>query len=407
MYTAGLFMHIIKAFCCTFLRVLGVGWGVSECVCLVCSLLALVGPLQDLLPQAGDQSRTDEARQVIEDSYFRKTDTDELENASISGMVKEISRANEDKFSHYFDPATYRRFEDSKDGKFSGIGLSVGEDKRGLLVINVFEGTPAEKAGITAGDLVVAVEGKSLAGVSADAAASQIKGRPGTKVTITVVDGKTGKKRELDVQRAEVKIPSVSSRIERSAGEKIGYVSLAGFTTGAHGELRAAIESLLRDGAEGIVFDLRGNGGGLLNEAVLTTSIFQEDGPVVTIEGRSRDKQVLDATGGALDPGPVAVLVDGNTASASEIVTAALKENDLATVIGTRTFGKGVFQEVIPLDAGGALDITVGEYLTADGTSILGKGVIPDERVADKDPSDGDDVLDAGLAEVAAKLKAG
>ena len=128
---------------------------------------------------------------------------------------------------------------------------------------------------------------------------------------------------------------------------------------------------------------------------------------MVTIEGRARDEQTLNATGDSIDPGPVAVLVDGNTASASEIVTAALKENGLATVIGTRTFGKGVFQEVIPLDAGGALDITVGEYLTADGTSILGKGVVPDQRVVDKDPSDGDDVLDAGLAEVASQLKEG
>ena len=374
-------------------------------IAVAVALLALIGPLQDLLPEAGGMSRSAEARQLIEDSYFRETDTDELEDASITGMVKEISRANKDKFSHYFDPATYRRFQDSTSGKFSGVGLSVGEDKRGLLVIKVFEGTPAEAAGITAGDLVVAVEGKSLAGVSSDAAASQIKGKPGTEVAITVRDGKTGKREDLEVERAEVKIPAVASKMEKVDGDKIGYVSLAGFTTGAHGELRRAIDALLRRGAEGIVFDLRGNGGGLLNEAVLTTSIFQEKGPVVTIEGRARDEQTLNATGDSIDPGPVAVLVDGNTASASEIVTAALKENDLATVIGTRTFGKGVFQEVIPLDAGGALDITVGEYLTADGTSILGKGVVPDQRVVDEDPSDGDDVLDAGLAEVAAQLK--
>lgn len=382
--------------------------GILAGIAVAVALLALVGPLQDLLPEAGDLSRTDEARQVIEDSYFRETETDELENASITGMVKEISRANEDKFSHYFDPATYRRFQDSTSGKFSGIGLSVGEDKRGLLVIKVFEDTPAEAAGIEAGDLVVAVEGKSLAGVSSDAAASRIKGKPGTEVAITVLDGKTGEEEDLDVERAEVKIPAVDSKMERVDGDEIGYVSLAGFTTGAHGELRNAIDSLLRRGAEGIIFDLRGNGGGLLNEGVLTTSIFQEEGPVVTIEGRARDEQTLDATGGAIDDiGPVAVLVDGNTASASEIVTAALKENGLATVIGTRTYGKGVFQEVIPLDAGGALDITVGEYLTADGTSILGKGVVPDQRVVDKDPSDGDDVLDAGLAEVASQLKEG
>jgi carboxyl-terminal processing protease len=204
-----------------------------------------------------------------------------------------------------------------------------------------------------------------------------------------------------------VKIPSVEAKMKHLGDHKIGYVSLAGFTRGAHGELRNAISGLLDEGAEGLVFDLRDNGGGLLDEGVLVASIFQNSGPVVTIEGRERAKQTLEATGDALDVGPVAVLVNGNTASASEIVTAALKENGLATVVGTRTYGKGVFQEVIPLDAGGALDLTVGEYLTADGTSILGKGVVPDERVVDPDPSNGDKVLNAGLAEVRSELKGG
>lgn len=369
------------------------------------ALLSLVGPLQDLLPETRSQSRSDEARQVIEDSYFRETDPGELDNASISGMVKQISRANEDKFSHYFDPSTYARFQQSTSGEFSGIGLSVGAAKRGLRVSMVFADTPAERAGIATGDLITRVGDKSLAGVGPTAAASQIKGPPGTKVTITVVDGKTGRERDLEVERANVKIPSVQSKMKHLGGHRIGYVSLAGFTRGAHGELRDAIAGLLRDGAEGLVFDLRNNGGGLLDEGVLVASIFQDSGPVVTIQGRERDKQTLGATGDALDTGPVAVLVNGNTASASEIVTAALKENDLATVVGTRTYGKGVFQEVIPLDAGGALDLTVGEYLTADGTSILGKGVVPDERVVDPDPSDGDEVLDAGLAAVRSELK--
>lgn len=369
------------------------------------ALLSLIGPLQDLLPDTDSPSRSNEARQVIQDSYFRETDADELNNASITGMVKEISKANDDKFSHYFDPAAYRRFEQSTSGQFTGIGLSVSRAKRGLRVSQVFEHTPAERAGIKTGDLIIAVSGKSLAGVGPTVAADQIKGPEGTTVTITVVDGQTGHERDLDVERAAVKIPAVVSKMKHEGDDKIGYVRLASFTRGAHGELRDAISKLLEDGAEGVVFDLRENGGGLLDEGVLVASIFQDSGPVVTIEGRERDRQTLDATGDALDTGPVAVLVDGNTASASEIVTAALKENDLATVIGTRTYGKGVFQEVIPLDAGGALDITVGEYLTADGTSILGKGVVPDERVVDPDPSDGDDVLDAGLAKVASELK--
>src|SRR5699024_6795523 len=140
---------------------------------------------------------------------------------------------------------------------------------------------------------------------------------------------------------------------KRVGDTQVAYVQLATFSSGAHGELRKEIERLQRRGAEGLVLDLRGNGGGLLDEAVLVTSLFQKSGPVVTIEGRAQDRKTLDATGDVIEGlGPMAVLVDGNTASASEIVTAALKENDLATVIGTRTFGKDVFQEVVPLDAG-------------------------------------------------------
>jgi carboxyl-terminal processing protease len=386
------------------LGTLAVGLLVGAAVAV--ALLAFVGPLQDLLPESGEQSRAAEAQQVIEDSYFRPTDSEDLQNASIEGMVKRISKENDDKFSHYFDPATFKQFEASTSGKFSGIGVTVTETKRGLRVAQVFDGAPAEDADIDVGDVIVGVNGKPLKGVSADAAAAQIKGPPGTSVELAVVDGQTGKRSDVEVERANVKVPAVTGKMEKVDGHEVAYVALAGFTRGAHGELRDEIEKLDDKGAEGLVFDLRGNGGGLVDEAVLVQSIFQEDGPVVTIEGRARDKKTFDVTGDPLpDIGPIAVLVDGNTASASEIVSAALKENDLATIVGTRTYGKGVFQEVIPLDAGGALDITVGEYLTSDGTSILGKGVTPDIRVEDKDVSDGDAVLDAGLERVGSELQ--
>jgi len=379
--------------------------GLLAGVAVAVALLAFVGPLQDLLPDNRTPTRAAEAQQVIEDSYFRPTDSKELQNASIDGMVKRISKENDDKFSHYFDPAAYKRFQASTSGQFSGIGVTVTATKQGLRVAQVFAGAPARDAGIGPGDVIVGVNRKSIAGVSADAAATRIKGPPGTSVRLTVVDAGSGEKRQVEVERANVKVPVVAGRLERAGDHEIAYVALASFTKGAHGELRSEIEKLDRRGAEGLVFDLRGNGGGLVDEAVLVQSIFQKEGPVLTIEGRTREQHTFDVTGDPLEGiGPIAVLVDGNTASASEIVTAALKENHLATVIGTRTYGKGVFQEVIPLEAGGALDLTVGEYLTANGTSILGKGVVPDERVVDKDTSDGDAVLDAGLDRVASEL---
>ena len=369
------------------------------------ALLAYVGPIQDLLPDRGELSRAEEAQQIIEDSYFRPTDSEELQDASINGMIRRISEENDDRFSHYFDPKTFKQFNAATSGEFSGIGVTVTETNRGLRVAQVFEGAPAADASIDIDDEIVAVNGKSLKGVSSDAAAAQIKGPAGTTVELTVVDGESGKRRDVEVERAKVSVPAVTGRMEEVDGRKVAYVTLTGFTRGAHGELGAEIRELQDKGAEGLVFDLRGNGGGLVDEAVLVQSIFQEEGPVLTIEGRSRSEKTFDVTGEPIpDLGPIAVLVDGNTASASEIVTAALQQNDLATVVGTRTFGKGVFQEVIPLEAGGALDITVGEYLTADGTSILGTGVTPDIRVEDRDVSDGDGVLDAGLRQVGSEL---
>ena len=373
-------------------------------------IVAFVDPVNEVLPGHDDESRTDQARQIIEDSYFRKTDGTELEDASIDAMVRKISKENEDKFSHYLDAEAFDHFQVLNSGEFSGIGTSVGKDKLGLEVVQVYPKSPAKKAGIVPGDLIVAVEGESLRGVSSAKAAERIQGEPGTEVELTIQNGRTGKRRTIDVERASVRIPVVDSRMERTAdGSKVGYVSLASFSRGAHAEVRKAIEGLEERGAEGIVFDLRSNGGGLLDEAVLVTSIFQDEGRIVSISGRERDEQTFDATGDALeDIGPLVVLTNGDTASASEITSAALQENDLATIVGETTYGKGVFQEVIQLDGGGALDITVGEYLTADGSSILGRGVIPDEKVVDEDLRDGDDtVLDAGLSQIQDQLADG
>jgi carboxyl-terminal processing protease len=372
------------------------------------ALMITVEPLRDaILPGSTVDDQIADAVDVIDSSYFREPDDESLRNGSIEGMVRELRRENDDRFSHYFDAETFSRFNAATDGEFSGVGMTVTEVKQGLRVARVFEGTPAERAGIETGNLITAVEGRSIAGQSSDASAAEIKGPPGTEVELTIKDPETGRSRDVAVERANVKIPAVSGEIRRQAGRKIAYVSLATFSRGAHGELRSRIEELYDRGAEGLVLDLRGNGGGLLDEAVLVESIFQEEGPIVITEGRTRPRETFEATGGALAPRPMAVLTNRDTASASEIVAAALQQNDLATVIGTRSFGKGTFQEVIELDGGAALDLTVGEYLTADGTSILGSGVEPEIRVSDDDPADGDDVLDRAQRFVARQINAG
>jgi carboxyl-terminal processing protease len=186
-----------------------------------------------------------------------------------------------------------------------------------------------------------------------------------------------GKRRTETVQRATVSVPVVASHLGHlPGGRRYAQVALAQFSTGAHGELRSAIDKRLKQGAKAIVLDLRGNGGGLVEEARLVSSIFIPEGPIVTTRGRAQRTRTLMAAGGAIAKDvPVVVLVDGNTASASEIVTGALQDRRRATVVGTRTFGKGVFQEVETLPNGGALDLTVGQYFTPKGRNLGGRGV--------------------------------
>ena len=220
-----------------------------------------------------------------------------------------------------------------------------------------------------------------------------------------MIAANSGKPRLITVERASVRIPAVEGALRRVDGRKVAYVRFGSFSEGAHGELRDEIERLYRRGAEGLIIDLRGNGGGLLNEAILSASNFVEEGVVVSTKSRTQGDTDYEAVGGALDPKPTVVLVNRDSASAAEILTAALQVYDLAEVVGTRTYGKGTFQEVIPLEAGGAVDLTIGQYLTADGTSILGEGVKPDVRAED-DPKteDADEGLDAALDVVGGRI---
>jgi carboxyl-terminal processing protease len=363
-----------------------------------------VEPLERLLGE--DPSLNEEALDVIEDSYFRSVDGDALEDASVRAMIQELRRRYDDRFSHYFNPGQLRRFEEATSGRFSGIGLSVLEVKRGLRVASVFEDTPAAEAGIEEGDVIVGVDGRSIAGEPADAATARIKGPPGTEVELEVIGSGTEEPERITLQRAEVRVPAVQGELRRLDGDRVAYVRLAGFSEGAHGELRHEIERLYGRGAAGLMLDLRGNGGGLLNEAVLTASVFIEDGVIVTTEGRAQPRQDYTAVGGALDPQPTVVLIDRNTASAAEILAAALEERGLATLVGTRSFGKGTFQEVIELENGGAVDLTVGEYLTADGNSLAGEGIKPGVRVRDRRGTERDEALNRALAVLDRKLAA-
>ncbi len=362
----------------------------------------LPDPVRDALVEDTDGRVYEEAVDTLERDYYRKVDRKKLLDQSLEQAVGSL----DDRFSHYFAPRDYDDFQEATEGRFEGVGMTVEAAARGLRVLTVYEGSPADRGGLEPGDVITHVDGRSIAGSSSAQSTTKIKGPAGTSVELTVrSDGRT---RHLALKRAQVEIPVVRAEMRREDGRKIAHVRLAGFTSGAHGEVGEAVRKLLKEGAEGVVLDLRDNGGGLLNEAVMVSSVFIPDGKIVSTKGRSRPTQVYEATGNAIDTDiPVVVLVNDRSASASEIVTGALQDRDRATVVGTRTFGKGVFQEIEPLSNGGALDITVGEYFLPSGRNLggggvsRGAGVKPDVQAEDDPDTPRDEALVAALREAA------
>jgi carboxyl-terminal processing protease len=347
------------------------------------------------------EDATSQAIDVIHDDYFHTVDQKDLENASIASIISHIKQRYHDRFSHYFTPTEYNRFK--QGSSLSGVGIAVTQVQDGLRVATVYKRTPARDAGIQPGEIITGVNGHSIAGKDADVVTTQIRGPAGTKVTLTIAS-RDGSSREVTLTRREVDIPQVVGHIEKIGGHKVGYVRLAGFFPGAHGELRKEVENLYQQGAQGLILDLRGNGGGLLTEAVLVSSIFVPNGVVVSTHGRTQRTKTFEATGDSLPRHPMVVLINGDTASASEIVTAALEQAGIAKVVGTTSFGKGTFQEVIPLTNGGALDLTVGEYLTRNGTSINGIGIAPQVKAKDIPKTKPDEGVQKALQTLAPQL---
>jgi carboxyl-terminal processing protease len=375
-------------------------------IATVCALVALVlgiflGGHPELLPGGIRDAFVEEDRALraelidkIEDNFYKSVDEERLDDASLKGIVEAL----DDPYSHYLTPDEAKSVRESISGEFEGVGMTVEEDRRGLRVLTVFDDSPAKEAGIAKGDLILSVDGRSLAGVNSEVATGRIKGPAGSEVELEVFTPGDEDARTLTVEREKIDVPVTDSRIVERGGEKIGVVELLGFSSGAHGALRREIDGLTERGADRLVLDLRGNGGGLLSEAVLVSSIFIEDGEIVSVRGRSRPERTEDAEGDAIaEDIPVAVLVDGGSASASEIVAGALRDRKRATLVGTNTFGKGLVQEVEPLSNGGYLDLTVANYYLPSGKTIGENGLKPQVRAMDNPETKRDEALPVAL----------
>ena len=320
-----------------------------------------------------DNSSTPLVNQVLgllQRDYYRPLNRNQLVNKGLSGMVASL----DDPYSHYYDPTDYQGFLNESNPHLSGIGVDVVAESRGLRVDDVFPGSPAAQGGLARGDVIVAVGATSLATRPAAFGSRLIKGKAGTQVTLTIL--RAGHKQMVTLTREDIVVPVASGTIVKYHGVKVGALTLTQFVDGSGAELRAQVEKVLHQGAQALVLDLRDNPGGLLNEAVNVASIFIPDGTIVSTDGRAQPREVYIAKGGAIPTSiPMVVLVNRGTASAAEIVTGALQDRGRAKVVGTRTYGKGVFQEIEPLPNGGALDFTVGEYFTPDGHNLGGGGV--------------------------------
>lgn len=368
---------------------------------------ALPGFVRDPLVGDKDTRVVGEALDEVSDSYYRKIPDDALADAAVKGIVASL----DDRFSNYFTPKEYGQYQMQQSSEFFGIGTGVTKHPLGLRVLQIYDESPAARAGIKVGDIITSANGKSLKGLASDKAIALVKGPQGTDVRLGIRRAK--KQLTLTVTRATVSVPQVSSRVETFKGKKYGYVSLAQFGGGAHAEVYAGLRKVLKSNPAGIVLDLRDNGGGLVSEAQLVASGFLADGKIVTTRGRNVPERTLRATGDPVVPAdmPVIVLVNGNTASASEIVSGALQDRDRAKIVGVKTFGKGVFQEVVPLKNGGALDITAGQYFLPSGRNLggagvkQGAGIAPDVKAEDDPKTRADEALDTGLETLAAEAK--
>ena len=366
----------------------------------------LPSPVRGAFVERGDDPLVNQVLNLLQRDYYRPLNRTQLVNKGVAGMVASLG----DPYSHYYDPSEYQGFLNQSNPHLSGIGIDVVGAPQGLRVQDVFPESPAARAGLERGDVIVAVGGTSLASRPATFGSRLIKGKAGTPVTLTIL--RAGHKRVMTLVRADLVVPEASGTIVAYHGVKLGSLALYAFTDGAGAELRAQVNKVLSEGARGLILDLRDNPGGLLNEAVNVASIFIPDGTIVSTAGRAQPRQVYVAKGHAISTSvPMVVLVDRGTASAAEIVTGALQDRGRAKVVGTHTYGKGVFQEIEPLPNGGALDFTVGEYFTPSGHNLggggvrEGAGIQPDVHAATSSTATHDTALAVAEQTVAAEVR--
>lgn len=310
---------------------------------------------------------------MIEAYYVDELNTTTIINKALKGLLPQL-----DPHSSYLDKKAYKELKIQTNGEFGGLGMVVGIKNGVLTVISPIDGTPAAKAGIKPGDIILMINNKATLDMSLDEAVNLMRGKPGTKVTLTIVR-KNKKPFKVTITRAIIKIKSVKEKNIKGF-PKIAYIRITSFDKNVVPSLKKILKNLKKQGKEGIIIDLRNNPGGLLNQAVGTLDLFIDKGILVSQKGRipSENYVYYAHTSGTYKNIPIVVLVNGGSASASEIVAGSLQDHKRAIIVGERTFGKGSVQAILPVNKYEAIRLTIARYYLPSGRSIQAKGITPD-----------------------------
>jgi len=353
--------------------------------------------------------KEEEIYNTIDEYYLNGIDNDKMKDGIYKGMVDSLG----DPYTVYYNSEEYKQFTSSSSGTYSGIGVAVSQNVTtgAITIVKTFKKGSGEKEGMKPGDVIYKVEGKRIEGLELSKVVSMIKGEEGTFVKVTVL--RDGKEIEFNLERKKLEVDTVNYRMEDRSGKKIGYISVSEFDEVTASQFKSAISELSKEGMEGLVIDLRDNPGGLLDVTCEMLDRMIKKGLLVYTVDKYGKRVDEDATDSDSFDKPVAILVNGNSASASEVFSGAMKDYKAATLVGTKTFGKGIVQSIVPFGDGTAMKVTVSKYYTPNGVNIHGTGIEPDVVVElSKDATKNgkydrkyDNQLDKALDVVVDKLK--
>ena len=353
--------------------------------------------------------KSEELYNTIDDYYLNEIDNNKLQDGIYKGMVDSLG----DQYTVYYNTEEYKQFTTSSSGTYCGIGVAVSQNAStgAITVVKTFKKGSGEKEGMLPGDIIYKVKGKKIEGLELSKVVSQIKGEEGTYVKVTVL--RDGKEIEFNLERRKLEIDTVTYRIEEKNGKKIGYIAVSEFDEVTASQFKNAIAELEKEGIKGLVIDLRDNPGGLLDVTCEMLDRMIKKGILVYTVDKNGKRIDEEATDNLSFDKPVAILVNGNSASASEVFSGAMKDYNVATLVGTKTFGKGIVQSIVPFGDGSAMKVTVSRYYTPNGINIHGTGIEPDVEVKldEKAVKDGkldrkeDNQLDKALDVIIDKLE--